>query len=500
MTLVNAADAAYNSDAVSIASALPGWSPLTDSQLGLSLGSNESFANGIYTDNGASVLLESATIDGANTLLVSFRGSATAQDWIDDFKNINDHYTNFSNIAAAIRAISSQYDQVVVTGHSLGGSMAQMFMEETSGDKYLAMTFGAPGTVQKKAASDSRIVNFINAQDPAPEFGANRAKFGSDLRVLPHNMQIFAATTLADTINQNINGQSITDQQMLDTFKYITKNYSELGTIDVLGSGSRVVYKGLASYNPDWSQHDTSAYITNLSSLDSSTISSLKGTKSADVLIGNLLDNSLNGGAGKDMMVGGAGNDTYYVNNVGDRCLEFLGAGQGTDKVISSVTYTLPFAIEKLDLTGKSAINATGNSLDNTITGNAANNKIFGLDGNDRLNGGLGKDILTGNGGNDTFVFDTALGKSNIDIIVDFSSGDHIELDHNIFSKLSAGVDVTSNFHLGTKAESTTDYIIYDAATGSLFYDADGTGTGKAIQFATLIGLPNLAASELQIV
>ncbi|MFO1034572.1 MAG: hypothetical protein U1E15_11015 [Hyphomicrobiales bacterium] len=91
-------------------------------------------------------------------------------------------------------------------------------------------------------------------------------------------------------------------------------------------------------------------------------------------------------------------------------------------------------------LTGTSAINGTGNSLNNLITGNDAINTLTGGEGDDEINGGGGNDLiyggtgadsLTGGAGNDVFYF-TATSDSNaangVDVITDFTSGDKINV------------------------------------------------------------------------
>lgn len=141
-----------------------------------------------------------------------------------------------------------------------------------------------------------------------------------------------------------------------------------------------------------------------------------------DTMIGSADNNLLDGGAGNDSISSGGGNDTMiggtgddiYVTDGGDTITEL--AGEGIDRVRSQVSIVLAANIEYLDLLGGfSALNGTGNNLDNRITGNAANNRILGAagndtiiagNGNDTLNGGAGVDSLSGGAGNDVYVTD----------------------------------------------------------------------------------------------
>lgn len=119
------------------------------------------------------------------------------------------------------------------------------------------------------------------------------------------------------------------------------------------------------------------------------------GGSGNDTLIGNQADNYLDGGSGADALKGGLGNDTYVLDNIGDKVVET--ANGGTDTVQSIITYTLGAYVENLSLMGSDSINGTGNTLNNQIIGNTGNNV---------LNGGLGADTLSGGLGNDTYIID----------------------------------------------------------------------------------------------
>ena len=107
-----------------------------------------------------------------------------------------------------------------------------------------------------------------------------------------------------------------------------------------------------------------------------------------------------------------------------------------------------------------------------------------GNEGANTLDGGGGADLLIGGGGADTFAFTTALGGGNVDIIADFQLGsDRIGLSSNVFNVGAGGV-AASNFVNGAAALDVDDRILFDQATGQLFYDADGNGAGAAVLFA----------------
>jgi Ca2+-binding RTX toxin-like protein len=227
----------------------------------------------------------------------------------------------------------------------------------------------------------------------------------------------------------------------------------------------------------------------------------LKGTANDDNINGNAGNDSisglagndfLDGGVGNDNMIGGLGDDTYYVDSTKDVITERV--NEGIDTLVSTITYTLANNVENLTLSGSSSINGIGNLLNNTVIGNSGANLI---------NGGLGNDTLTGGAGNDIFVFNSKLGAINIDTITDFAAGDKIALSKSIFKAFAKDKTIsTENLVYGDKAIDSNDYIIYDKASGKLYYDADGAGKGLAVQIA-IIGTdthPTLTAADFTII
>jgi Ca2+-binding RTX toxin-like protein len=221
----------------------------------------------------------------------------------------------------------------------------------------------------------------------------------------------------------------------------------------------------------------------------------LGGYNGADMLFGENGDDVLIGGAGNDTMSGGDGSDTYYVDSPGDILIDPV--APGVDRVAALLSYTLgPDAdietLEAITLSATDALNFTGNGFGQTIVGNNGANTIDGK-------GGI--DVLVGAGGADIFAFTTGLGSFNVDRIGDFLSGtDRIALDDAVFTGLTPGALPAGAFAIGSQAGDADDRIVYNSATGELFFDADGSGAGAAMLFATLDGHPPLAASDIIVI
>ncbi|WP_298955134.1 calcium-binding protein [uncultured Methylobacterium sp.] len=149
---------------------------------------------------------------------------------------------------------------------------------------------------------------------------------------------------------------------------------------------------------------------------------SVSASVTADTILGGQGNDTINGGFGApDSMVGGLGDDTYYVDNTADIVNEL--SGQGTDTIITSVDLSLSDSqsIERLIAgTVSGGLSLSGNLLANTIVGG---------EGADTLIGGEGSDRLTGGGGRDTFRYRTIseAGLSTTrDVIRDFVRGEDV--------------------------------------------------------------------------
>lgn len=188
----------------------------------------------------------------------------------------------------------------------------------------------------------------------------------------------------------------------------------------------------------------------------------LKGDGNANVLIGSPQADIIDGLAGHDTITGQTGNDS-------------LTGGDGNDYL-------------------------NGNEGNDTLIGSGGNDIFLVNPGNDRLTGGLGADKFTYNT-KATFA-KTAVG---LDTITDFirSQGDKIVLDKTTFNKISSnpgnGFSTSSKFVAKTSnLDTSVADIVYNSATGELFYNQNGSavGYGTGGKFLVFSNKPILGTSD----
>ncbi|HIK51845.1 MAG TPA: VCBS repeat-containing protein [Oscillatoriales cyanobacterium M59_W2019_021] len=106
-------------------------------------------------------------------------------------------------------------------------------------------------------------------------------------------------------------------------------------------------------------------------------------------------------------------------------------------------------------------------------------------------------DTLTGGAGADTFVFDQIGGEG--DTIADFESGvDRLHVSAaGLGGGLVPGAIAAGQFALGSIATDSDDRFLYNVSTGTLLFDADGTGATLPVLLVNLAGAPTLTAADI---
>jgi Ca2+-binding RTX toxin-like protein len=215
------------------------------------------------------------------------------------------------------------------------------------------------------------------------------------------------------------------------------------------------------------------ANVENLTLTGTGTINAT-GNSLANKLTGNDANNVINGALGNDTMTGGAGNDLYYVHNIGDVVTETSTVNTEIDKVLSYIDYTLDANVENLAFISTTAINGTGNNLNNSLDGNSANNNLNGGSGNDSLNGSTGIDTLVGGIGNDSYLVDT---------ITDTITENADEGKDNISSSVNYDLNNSANVEnltlTGTTAVNATGNNLDNEITGNAASNAIDGGAGN---------------------
>jgi len=232
---------------------------------------------------------------------------------------------------------------------------------------------------------------------------------------------------------------------------------------------------------------------------------------------------SLNGGYGVDSLIGGGGDDTFYLADLSSG--DHLDGGSGVDTaVLQDPTTNLDIVFntdsngdlvgriggEALDITsiealqtfsggaGNDSVDVSGlsgqqntylfgNNGNDSLTGGNGNDTIFGGSGNDYLVGGLGNDSLRGDAGADTFVFRS--GDIGTDTIADFNTvqGDMLDLT-DLLSGVSAPDEDGINLD---------DYINFSVSGSDAVLEVDVQGDGSVIEQTIILSGQSALVSGL---
>lgn len=216
----------------------------------------------------------------------------------------------------------------------------------------------------------------------------------------------------------------------------------------------------------------------------------LFGMEGNDSLYGGSGNDVLDGGTGADRMAGGSGNDVYIVDSTADAVVELTTRynpithrrisydSGGIDEIRTTLdSYSLENNasirgnVENLTYIGSGNFVGHGNALDNVITGN---------NGNDTLDGGSGADIMRGGGGNDIYIVD------NVNDVVDDAM--------TIYGSLrvdAGGIDEVRTSLSTYSLETASNNAGFNGYIENLTFTGTGafTGTGNAKDNVIIGGL-----------
>jgi VCBS repeat-containing protein len=248
----------------------------------------------------------------------------------------------------------------------------------------------------------------------------------------------------------------------------------------------------LPGYHPD-GDPPAGATITGTSGNDT-----LTGTIGADTINALGGDDTVFGGSGADSIDGGDGFDFLFGEDGGDVIEggnddDYLFGGDGTDQLSGEAGNDALYGENGND-------QLTGGDGDDSLDGSGGDDTLSGGIGQDYLSGGLGADVMTGGAGAD--LFDIQSDSQGPDVITDFSGGlDKIRIWESGFGGgLTNGGSVSLVSGSNPTASQASGQFLYDTDDGSLFWDADGTGSGDAVLVATFTSIPSLEASDFIVI
>lgn len=231
-----------------------------------------------------------------------------------------------------------------------------------------------------------------------------------------------------DTLTGNEGGDFLDGGTGVDTMvggvgddEYVIDNVGDV-VVENAGEGFDTIYTSFATFSLEGYAH----------------FEGLTGGDGNQQLTGNSASNFIDGGLGGDTMIGGPGNDRYFVENPNDVVVE--SAGQGRDRIYT----TLPtFSLEQLPQVEE----LVGDAGDQMLFGNSGNNTMIPWLGSDTLFGGAGDDIYRIDSLNHSVVELAGEGNDRVITNVDFSlgAGSAVELLMTTSTSSTYAISLTGN-------------------------------------------------------
>ncbi len=427
-------------------------------------GTGNASDNGIYGNSAANVLSGGAgndTLSGGTGADSMSGGAGNDIFYVDDAADLTTELASEGTdtvYSTLTWTLANHVENLVLTGIAATNGTGNALINSLSGNSAANRLDGGAGADSMFGYAGNDVYVVDNSADVVSE-GSNA---GTDLVeasasfTLGANVENIVLTgtasinatgnTLNNTLTGNAGANRLNGGGGTDTMIGGAGNdtYVVDGTTDVVTEGTSAGTDTVESSIT----YTLGANVENLTLTGTAAINAT-GNTLANALTGNSAANQLNGGTGADTMAGGAGNDIYVVDNVADVVTE--AAGAGTDRIDSSVTFTLGANVENLTLTGTAAINGIGNTLNNTLTGNTGAN---------RLDGGAGNDTMAGGTGDDVYVVDSAT-----DVVTEAASAGTDRVESSITYTLGANVE---NLVLaGATAINATGNTLVNALTGN---------------------------------
>ncbi len=450
------------------------------------------FKDGFYdayidtTDADLKVDVSSVALVGKtdDALFITFRGSDVLGDWMDDFFAMKEHYARYEPLLTAIDhyIVTNDIKKVYVSGHSLGGQMASMYLADPAYQKtsveYNAVTFEAANKhVQVNGLltddQDTRFINFEMYADPVPDLWFDN--YGKTIHI--SNGDIDLTPLLAASTHGLVGMKNAFDLAITQVSDALPSSDNTRVYVDINSDGKISTDRSTPLLAPSLTAAvggvttATGLFLTGKPELTiiAATLANLAGA-SPDVSLATAF-------AGVELTAAGLGTMAVSALSTLANEIEYLWTGYdvktASDKVNSTLTVnplyfyfgnqktvhidnsnlgfvdinnTLPytgFLAPSIDIDATNwdkkysyTLRLSGNGASNTITGSAFSDVIRGEAGNDVIYGGDGNDVIDrpvnailsewASGGNDNLYGgkgnDTYFVNSNTDVVVELAN------------------------------------------------------------------------------